>query len=90
MYLYSRYVPCSYDFGRKELGSMFQKPQIQYLCSNDLETGQIRSFWPHFQVEHFVHGMDVLRRVYGTPLYGSLCCGIFSQLLELGHAVSQA
>ena len=90
IYLYNRLVLCSYDFGRRELGYMFLEPQIWYLCLNDLETGQIRSFWPHFQVEHFVHGMDMLRRVYGTLLYGSLCCGIFSQLLELGHAVRKA
>ena len=31
--------------------------------------------------------MDVLRRVHGTFLYGSLCWGIFTQLLKLGHAV---
>ena len=68
---------------------MFPKPKNQYICINDLENDQIRSFWPHFQVEHFVHGMDMLRRVYGTLLYGSLCSGIFSELLELGHAVER-
>ena len=87
MYLSSRYAPCSNNFGRRELGNMFPKPQIQYLCLNDLETGQIRSFWPHFQVEHFVHGMGIFRTVYRTLLYGSLYPGIFSQLLELGHTV---
>ena len=73
MYLYTSYAPGIYDLDRRELGNMFPKPQIWYLCLNDLETGQIRSFWPHFQVEHFVYGMDVLSRVYGTLLYGSLC-----------------
>ena len=68
---------------------MFPKPKNQYICINDLENDQIRSFWPHFQVEHFVHGMNMLRKVYGTLLYGSLCSGIFSELLELGHAVSE-
>ena len=67
---------------------MFPKPKNQYIYICDLENDQIRSFWPHFQVEHFIHGMDMLRRVYGTLLYGSLCCGIFSELLELGHAVN--
>ena len=88
MYLCSKYILCSYYFSRKELGNMFPKPKNQYIYICDLENDQIRSFWPHFQVEHFVHGMDMLRRVYGTLLYGSLCCGIFSELLELGHAVS--
>ena len=48
IYLYNRLVLCSYDFGRRELGYMFLEPQIWYLCLNDLETGHIRSFWPHF------------------------------------------
>ena len=90
MYLCSRYTPCRYYLGRKELGNMFPKPKNQYICINDLENDQIRSFWPHFQVEHFVHGMNMLRKVYGTLLYGSLCSGIFSELLELGHAVRRS
>ena len=48
IYLYNRLVLCCYDFGRRELGYMFLECQIWYLCINDLETGHIRSFWPHF------------------------------------------
>ena len=87
IYLYSRYTPWRNHFGRKKIWQYVSKALKKYLCLNDLENDQIRSFWPHFQVEHFVHGMDMLRRVYGTLLYGSLCWGIFSELLELGHAV---
>ena len=59
MYLYSRYTPCSYYFGRKELGNMFPKPKDQYICRSDLENDHIRLSWPHFQVIYFVHGMDM-------------------------------
>ena len=48
MYLYSQYATYSYVFCRRELSYIFLKPQIRYLCSNILETGHIRSFWPYF------------------------------------------
>ena len=78
--VYVPYLPLRYIPLRKKISYMFPKPQIQYLCSNILETGHIRSFWPYLgQVRLVMYQVSTLQLTLAEESWA-----ICSQSLKFG------